>query len=73
MKELKISYEQALIIGYEALKAFQYLIREYGYFIAKDDMVFITREGNVKVWISDNPAKNQPAYPHPKLTEQEFI
>jgi len=44
------------------LNGFKVLYEKVGYFDIVEEMVFITRRGEVKVWMNANLAKNYPNY-----------
>ena len=73
LKEIKLSFFDGAVVAYEALKSYQVLLREYGGFVPTDEIIFINRQGMVKVWIHENLSKNEPAYPNPKIGEEEFV
>ena len=44
------------------LNGFKVLYEKVGYFDIVEEMIFITRRGEVKVWMNANLAKNYPNY-----------
>ena len=55
LKEINdIPYLDSFYMMKTALEGFMILQEKYGDFKIREDMIFITREGEVKVWISDN-------------------
>jgi len=49
------------------------LIKLFGGFVALENMIFVNREGVVKVWVNENLADSWIQYPHPAITEEEFV
>ncbi len=39
----------------EILTATRYLLKLYPEFIVDESKIFVTKDGKIKVWISDNP------------------
>ena len=67
---MSLSFFDGAVVAYEALKNYQSLLREHGGFVPTDELIFINRQGIVKVWINENLSKNCPSYPNPKIGEE---
>jgi hypothetical protein len=48
-------------------------VKEFGGFVAREDMIFINRSGAIKVWMNENLAEVEAEFPHPTISEEEFI
>jgi hypothetical protein len=57
-----IPFLDQLYLYKACLQGFKILYEKVGYFAIKEDMIFINKMGQVKVWINPNLAKNQPNY-----------
>lgn len=55
-----LSFRHGLYVLMEVLTATRYLLTLYPEFIVDESKIFVSRDGRVKVWISDNPVDNQP-------------
>jgi hypothetical protein len=44
------------------LNGFKFLYEKVGYFDIQEEMIFINRKGEVKVWMNANLAKNYPNF-----------
>jgi hypothetical protein len=63
LKEINDIPFQDLLYMYRAtLNGFKNLYEKVGYFDIVEEMIFITKRGEVKVWMNANLAKNYPNY-----------
>jgi hypothetical protein len=44
------------------LEGFKYLYEKVGYFDIQEEMIFISRKGEIKVWMNSNLSKNYPNF-----------
>lgn len=56
-----MSFKQSLYVLMEVLTATRYLLKLYPTFVVDESKIFVTREGLVRVWISENPMDNEPS------------
>lgn len=63
LKEINdIPFDDLMYMYMATLSGFKALYEKVGYFDIVEEMVFITRRGEVKVWMNANLAKNYPNY-----------
>jgi hypothetical protein len=63
LKEINdIPYQDILYLTKATLSGFKVLYEKVGYFDISEEMIFITKEGKVKVWLNSNLSKNEPIF-----------
>ena len=63
LKEIRdIPFVDQLYLIEACLQGFKVLYEQVGYFDIVEEMIFVNRKGEVKVWLHPNLAKNQPYY-----------
>lgn len=45
------------------------MIAGLGGFVARENMIYLNREGLVKIWVNENLANNQMEFEHPNIKE----
>lgn len=67
LKEINdIPFQDQLYLYQAVLEGFKVLNEKFGYFTITEEMIFITKEGKVRVWMNPNPSRNTP-YSHDPL------
>lgn len=63
LKEINdIPLSDQLYLTKATLEGFKLLYEKVGYFDITEEMIFISKEGKVKVWINCNISKNEPLF-----------
>lgn len=70
VKDMELTEEEAIVILHEALAGYEFLLSQHGGFVAREDMIFVSREGAIRLWISENIAEATPQFPHPHISDE---
>lgn len=65
---MNLTEEEVIVVLHQAIAGYQALLIRFEGFVAREDMIFIDRDGLVKVWMHENLAESQPQFPHPYIS-----